>query len=163
MEDQPWVIATGDCQRVALEMLDHPSTMVDDHSWVMTIQYTVYCMLWSIAADTIEGLFVQGLRPWTSDVSRLNQWPMILPLPKHGITTMTLRPLHLGLIYWREEMVMALHSMWIRLQNPKLLLSLEAVVEFWTLLKCSLMGNGKQVLFNAESKTILISSSAIFV
>ena len=34
---------------------------------------------------------------------------LILTLPKHGITTMTLRPLHLGLIYWKEEIIMALH------------------------------------------------------
>jgi len=38
----------------------------------------------------------------------------ILTLPKHGTTTMTLRPLHLGLIYWKEEDIMALHSMWTR-------------------------------------------------
>ena len=108
-----------------------------------------------------DGLFVQGLRPWTSDFEV--QRP-ILSLPKHGITTMTLRPLHLGLIYWKEEILMALHSMWTRWQKPKLLLSLEApMVMAWTLLNCSLMGNGKQVLFNAESKSILISSSAIFV
>merc|ERR1712166_249752 len=70
----------------------------------------------------------------------------ILTLPKHGITTMTLRPLHLGQIYWKEDILMVLHSMWIRLQNQKLLLLLEALVMVitWTLLKCSLTGNGKQ-------------------
>ena len=89
---------------------------------------------------------------------------MIAGLTKHGITTMTLRPLHLGLIYWKEEKIMALQSMWIRLQKQKLLLSLEATnMDIWTQLKCSSMGSGKQVLFNAESENVLISYSTIFV
>ena len=57
---------------------------------------------------------------------------------------------------------MALQSTRTRWQKPKSLLSLEAktmVMLIWTLLKCSLMGSGRQVLFNAYSKNVLICSS----